>query len=44
VPLHRQGTGREIADAVAFVASSHAGFITAETVRVDGGWTAYQLF
>ncbi len=44
VPLHRRGSGEEIADAVLFVASAHAGFITAETVRVDGGWSAYQLF
>jgi NAD(P)-dependent dehydrogenase (short-subunit alcohol dehydrogenase family) len=44
VPLHRIGLAVQIADAVLFVASPQASFITAETVRVDGGWSAYQLF
>jgi NAD(P)-dependent dehydrogenase (short-subunit alcohol dehydrogenase family) len=34
----------EIAEAVFFVASDEASFIVGETMRVDGGWTAYHLF
>ena len=37
VPLRRWGQPSEIADAVAFLASDHAGFITGETVTIDGG-------
>jgi len=44
VPLRRLGTPDEIAETVAFLASDQASYITAETLRVDGGWGAYQLF
>lgn len=44
LPLRRMGTPDEIAEAVAFLASDQASYITAETLRVDGGWGAYQLF
>lgn len=43
-PLRRLGTGEDIADVVAYLASDDASYITAETMRVDGGWLAYQLF
>jgi NAD(P)-dependent dehydrogenase (short-subunit alcohol dehydrogenase family) len=44
LPLRRLGTPDEIAEAVAFLASDQAAYVTAETLRVDGGWGAYQLF
>ena len=37
VPLGRWGKPAEVADAVAFLVSEHAGFITGETVTLDGG-------
>jgi NAD(P)-dependent dehydrogenase (short-subunit alcohol dehydrogenase family) len=35
--LGRQGTMREICDAVLFLCSEHAGFVTGSCLRVDGG-------
>ncbi len=36
-PMQRIGSAQEIADAVAFLASSKASYITGETIYVDGG-------
>lgn len=37
IPLQRYGTSGEIAATVAFLASSGAGYITGQNIRVDGG-------
>lgn len=37
IPMGRYGKPEEFADAVAFLASDRAGYITGSTVRVDGG-------
>lgn len=43
VPLGRQGTGEEVADAVAFLCSDDARYITGHALVVDGGLTATNL-
>jgi NAD(P)-dependent dehydrogenase (short-subunit alcohol dehydrogenase family) len=40
-PLGRRGTPREIGEAVAFLVSDEARFITGATLRVDGGFLTY---
>jgi NAD(P)-dependent dehydrogenase (short-subunit alcohol dehydrogenase family) len=40
VPLKRGGTPEEIADAIVFVASDKAAFISGQIIRVNGGKTA----
>jgi NAD(P)-dependent dehydrogenase (short-subunit alcohol dehydrogenase family) len=39
VPLGRYGTADEVAAAIAFLASDAAGYITGQSLRVDGGIT-----
>jgi meso-butanediol dehydrogenase / (S,S)-butanediol dehydrogenase / diacetyl reductase len=43
VPLGRQGTAEEIADAVAFLCSDDARYVNAHALVVDGGLTATNL-
>ena len=38
-PLRRMAEAREIANAVVFLASDAAGFITGQTLSVSGGYT-----
>lgn len=40
-PAGRRGTGEEVGEAVAFLASDEASFITGSTMTVDGGFLAY---
>lgn len=37
-PAHRLGDPRELAALAAFLASERAGYITAQSIAVDGGW------
>ncbi|MFH1766163.1 MAG: SDR family oxidoreductase [Gemmatimonadota bacterium] len=38
IPMGRVGEPRELASLVAFLASEQAGYITAQSIAVDGGW------
>ena len=37
IPLKRFGSAREVAEAVAFLLSDHASYITGETLKINGG-------
>jgi NAD(P)-dependent dehydrogenase (short-subunit alcohol dehydrogenase family) len=43
-PMHRAATSDEIADAIDFLASEAAGYVTGSVLEVDGGWSAYSWF
>jgi NAD(P)-dependent dehydrogenase (short-subunit alcohol dehydrogenase family) len=40
VPLQRQGNPEEIADAVLYLSSDSAAYVTGQTLVIDGGLTA----
>jgi NAD(P)-dependent dehydrogenase (short-subunit alcohol dehydrogenase family) len=37
LPLGRAGEPKEIADAIAFISSDQAGFLTGQVIALDGG-------
>jgi len=39
-PMKRPGTPEEVADLIAFLASSRSSYITGTDITIDGGWTA----
>ena len=39
--MGRLGKGEEVANAVVYLASDKASYITGHTLVMDGGWTAY---
>ncbi len=44
VPMGRSGTPDEIGNAILFLVSNMASYITGQTLIVDGGWTAANIF
>jgi 3-oxoacyl-[acyl-carrier protein] reductase len=44
IPLGRLARPGDVADAVSFLLSGEAGFITGHSLYVDGGWLAYGYF
>lgn len=43
-PMHRLASIAELANAVDFVSSAAASYVTGSVLPVDGGWTAYSWF
>lgn len=39
IPLRRFGTADEMVDAICYLASEHAAYITGHMLVVDGGWS-----
>lgn len=44
IPMGRLAQPSDVADAVSFLLSAQAGFITGHSLYVDGGWLAYGYF
>jgi len=40
LPLHRAGTPEEIAEAVQYIGSASASYLTGQTITLDGGLMA----
>jgi enoyl-[acyl-carrier-protein] reductase (NADH) len=43
-PMHRLASIAELANAIDFVSSAAASYVTGSVLPVDGGWTAYSWF
>ena len=44
IPMKRRGTVEDVAQAVAFLGSAMARYVTGHTLAVDGGWTAASMY
>ena len=44
IPMRRAGTADEMAGVACFLASDDAGYITGQTIFVDGGLTLFPSF